>query len=41
VSLSVAQCDGEELSVGERYRIDVVPRVLRLIVLCDHVESAL
>jgi diacylglycerol kinase family enzyme len=38
--LPAAQCDGEELPAGERYRIEVEPRALRLIVPRDHVESA-
>jgi diacylglycerol kinase family enzyme len=38
--LPAAQCDGEELPAGERYRIDAVPRALRLIVPRDHVDSA-
>ena len=33
--------DDEELPAGERYRIDAVPRALRLIVPRDHVEPAL
>lgn len=40
-SLPAAQCDGEELPAGERYRIDVVPRALRLIVPRDHVDPAM
>ncbi|HET7501686.1 MAG TPA: diacylglycerol kinase family protein [Kofleriaceae bacterium] len=40
-TLPAAQCDGEELPAGERYRIDVVPRALRLIVPRDHVEPAI
>lgn len=39
--LPAAQCDGEELPVGDRYRIDVVPRALRLIVPREHVASAI
>ena len=39
-TLPSAQCDGEELPAGERYRIDVVPRALRLIVPRDEVEAA-
>jgi diacylglycerol kinase family enzyme len=39
--LPAAQCDGEELPAGERYRIDVVPRALRLIVPRDHVDPAM
>jgi diacylglycerol kinase family enzyme len=39
--LPAAQCDGEELPAGERYRIDVVPRALRLIVPRDHVDPAI
>jgi diacylglycerol kinase family enzyme len=38
--LPAAQCDGEELPAGERYRIDVVPRALRLIVPRAHASSA-
>ncbi|CAN5854065.1 diacylglycerol kinase family lipid kinase [soil metagenome] len=36
--LPAAQCDGEELPAGDRYRIDVVPRALRLIVPREHVD---
>jgi diacylglycerol kinase family enzyme len=39
--LPAAQCDGEELPAGERYRIDVVPRALRLIVPRAHVDPAI
>jgi diacylglycerol kinase family enzyme len=39
--LPAAQCDGEELPAGERYRIDVMPRALRLIVPRDHIEPAM
>jgi diacylglycerol kinase family enzyme len=39
--LPAAQCDGEELPAGERYRIEVVPRALRLIVPRDHIEAAM
>ena len=39
--LPAAQCDGEELPVGDRYRIDVVPRALRLVVPREHVASAI
>lgn len=39
-ALPAAQADGEELPAGERYRIEVLQRVLRLIVPRDHVESA-
>ncbi|HEY0193637.1 MAG TPA: diacylglycerol kinase family protein, partial [Kofleriaceae bacterium] len=39
-TLPSAQCDGEEIPAGERYRVDVVPRALRLIVPRDHVDSA-
>jgi diacylglycerol kinase family enzyme len=35
-----AQCDGEELPAGDRYRIEVVPRALRLIVPREHVDPA-
>jgi diacylglycerol kinase family enzyme len=38
--LPSAQCDGEELPAGDRYRIDVVPRALRLIVPREHVDPA-
>ena len=38
--LPAAQCDGEELPAGDRYRIDVVPRALRLIVPREHVDPA-
>jgi len=40
-TLPAAQCDGEELPAGERYRIDVVPRALRLIVPRDHIEPGM
>jgi diacylglycerol kinase family enzyme len=39
--LPAAQCDGEELPAGERYRIAAVPRALRLIVPRDHVEPGI
>ncbi len=39
-ALPAAQADGEELPAGERYRITVAPRALRLIVPREHVESA-
>jgi diacylglycerol kinase family enzyme len=39
--LPAAQCDGEELPAGERYRIEAVPRALRLIVPRDHVEPGM
>jgi diacylglycerol kinase family enzyme len=39
-ALPAAQADGEELPAGERYRIEVLPRALRLVVPRDHVESA-
>jgi diacylglycerol kinase family enzyme len=38
-TLPAAQCDGEELPAGERYRIDVVPRALRLIVPREHAPA--
>lgn len=38
-ALPAAQADGEELPAGERYRIEVLPRALRLIVPRDQVES--
>ncbi|MEO8704116.1 MAG: diacylglycerol kinase family protein [Kofleriaceae bacterium] len=38
--LPAAQCDGEELPAGERYRIEVVPRALRLIVPREHVDPS-
>jgi diacylglycerol kinase family enzyme len=37
--LPAAQADGEVLPAGERYRIEVLPRALRLIVPRDQVES--
>jgi len=40
-TLPAAQCDGEELPAGERYRVEVVPRALRLIVPRDHVEPGM
>ena len=40
-TLPAAQCDGEELPAGERYRIEAVPRALRLIVPHDHVEPGM
>jgi diacylglycerol kinase family enzyme len=39
--LPAAQCDGEELPAGERYRIEAVPRALRLIVPRDHAEPGI
>lgn len=39
-ALPAAQADGEELPAGERYRVEVLPRALRLLVPRDHVESA-
>jgi diacylglycerol kinase family enzyme len=38
--LPAAQCDGEELPAGDRYRIEVVPRALRLIVPREHLDPA-
>lgn len=38
--LPSSQCDGEELPAGDHYRIEVVPRALRLIVPREHVASA-
>jgi diacylglycerol kinase family enzyme len=38
--LPAAQCDGEELPAGDRYRIEVVQRALRLIVPRDHVDPS-
>jgi diacylglycerol kinase family enzyme len=38
--LPSAQCDGEELPAGDRYRIEVLPRALRLIVPREHVDPA-
>lgn len=38
-TLPSAQCDGEELPAGERYRISAVPRALRLIVPRDHLDA--
>jgi diacylglycerol kinase family enzyme len=34
--LPAAQCDGEELPAGDRYRVEALPRALRLIVPRDH-----
>ncbi len=39
-TLPSAQCDGEELPAGDRYRIDVAKRALRLIVPREEVEAA-
>ncbi|MBX3155136.1 MAG: hypothetical protein KF773_03980 [Deltaproteobacteria bacterium] len=39
-TLPAAQHDGEECPAGERYRIDVVPRALRLVVPRDHVDPS-
>lgn len=39
-TLPAAQCDGEELPAGDRYRVEVAPRALRLIVPRDHIDSA-
>jgi hypothetical protein len=38
--LPAAQIDGEEIPAGDRYRIEVVPRALRLIVPREHVDPA-
>lgn len=38
--LPSAQIDGEELPVGDRYRIEAVPRALRLIVPREHLDPA-
>jgi diacylglycerol kinase family enzyme len=38
--LPSAQCDGEELPAGDRYRIEVMPRALRLIVPREHIDPA-
>lgn len=38
--LPSAQCDGEELPVGDRYRIDVEPRALRLTVPREHIDPS-
>ncbi len=38
--LPSAQIDGEELPAGDRYRIEVIPRALRLIVPREHVDPA-
>ena len=38
--LPAAQCDGEELPAGDRYRIDVIQRALRLIVPREHVAPS-
>lgn len=39
-NLPAAQCDGEELPAGDRYRVDVLPRALRLIVPREHVDPS-
>jgi diacylglycerol kinase family enzyme len=39
-TLPAAQYDGEECPAGERYRIDVVPRALRLVVPREHVDPS-
>ena len=39
-TLPAAQVDGEEIPAGDRYRIDVARRALRLIVPREHVDSA-
>lgn len=39
-TLPAAQCDGEELPAGDRYRVEVVPRALRLIVPREHVDPS-
>lgn len=38
--LPSAQVDGEELPAGDRYRLEVLPRALRLIVPREHVDPA-
>lgn len=38
--LPSVQCDGEELPAGDRYRIEVVPRALRLIVPREHIAPS-
>jgi diacylglycerol kinase family enzyme len=38
--LPAAQIDGEEVPAGDRYRVDVVPRALRLIVPREHVDPS-
>jgi len=39
-TLPAAQCDGEELPAGDRYRIEVVQRALRLVVPRNHVDPS-
>jgi diacylglycerol kinase family enzyme len=38
--LPSAQIDGEELPAGDRYRIEVLPRALRLIVPREYIDPA-
>jgi diacylglycerol kinase family enzyme len=38
--LPAAQIDGEEVPAGDRYRVEVVPRALRLIVPREHVDPS-
>jgi diacylglycerol kinase family enzyme len=38
--LPAAQIDGEELPAGDRYKIEIAPRALRLIVPREHVDPA-
>lgn len=38
--LPAVQIDGEEIPAGDRYRIDVVARALRLVVPREHVDPA-
>jgi len=40
-ALPACQLDGEEAPAGDRYRIAVVPRALRLVVPREHVDPAL
>ena len=39
-ALPAAQIDGEEIPAGDNYRIEVVPRALRLIVPREHVDPS-
>lgn len=38
--LPAAQCDGEELPAGDRYRVSIAPRALRLIVPREEVDPS-
>ncbi|MBA3539559.1 MAG: hypothetical protein H0T79_08005 [Deltaproteobacteria bacterium] len=39
-ALPAAQIDGEEIPAGDRYRVDVLARALRLVVPRDHVDPS-